>query len=77
MSESQHKNRKCHHCDGNGTIREINPAWLREVRKKKGISIRQMAKKLKLSAPFISDVELGRRRPNIKIISFIEGLEND
>ncbi len=36
-------------------------AALRSYRKAKGISLRTVAAKLSLSAPFISDCELGRR----------------
>jgi len=36
-------------------------AELRRLRKKRGLSLRAVAKKLKVSAPFLSDCELGRR----------------
>jgi len=47
-------------------------AALRQMRLDAGISLRGMAKLLKLSAPFLSDCELGRRslRPN-KLVAFI------
>jgi transcriptional regulator with XRE-family HTH domain len=34
---------------------------IRELRKKSGVSLRDMALKMNLSAPFVSDMELGRR----------------
>jgi ribosome-binding protein aMBF1 (putative translation factor) len=36
-------------------------AALRAARERKGLSLRQCASRLKLSAPYLSDVELGRR----------------
>lgn len=36
-------------------------ATMRALREKKGISLRELARRLNLSAPFISDMELGRR----------------
>ncbi len=34
---------------------------MREARKRAGLSLREMARRLGQSAPFISDLELGRR----------------
>jgi len=53
-------------------VKTINPKWLREQRKRKGMSLREMARKLGYSAAFISDVELGRRNPNEKILAFFD-----
>lgn len=36
---------------------------LRELRESAGLSLREVAKAAKVSAPFLSDVELGRRFP--------------
>ena len=36
---------------------------LRELREAKDISLRELAKRIEVSAPFLSDVELGRRFP--------------
>lgn len=36
---------------------------LRELREQAGLSLREVAKAAKISAPFLSDVELGRRFP--------------
>ncbi len=36
---------------------------LRQLREERNISLRDLAKKLRVSAPFLSDIELGRRFP--------------
>lgn len=38
--------------------------YIRELREKKDLSLREFAKRLGLSAPFVSDIELGRRFPS-------------
>jgi len=38
--------------------------FIRELRDKKDISLRELARKADISAPFLSDVELGRRNPS-------------
>jgi transcriptional regulator with XRE-family HTH domain len=42
--------------------------YLRELRDKRDISLREFAKKLDCSAAFVSDVELGRRYPSEKVL---------
>ena len=37
---------------------------IRELRERNDLSLREFAKKLNLSAPFVSDIELGRRFPS-------------
>lgn len=37
---------------------------IRELREEKDLSLREFAKQLGLSAPFVSDIELGRRFPS-------------
>ena len=37
---------------------------IRELREEKDLSLREFAKRLGLSAPFVSDIELGRRFPS-------------
>ena len=44
---------------------------LREVREAAGISLRELARETKISAPFLSDVELGRRFPKDETLSLI------
>lgn len=55
--------RPCRYCKGTG--KELDQfrtgQQLRTLREKAGISLRDMAKLLDISAPFLSDLELGRR----------------
>ena len=44
---------------------------IRELRGEKDVSLRELAKKLGLSAAFLSDVELGRRYPSGKVLTRI------
>src|ERR1017187_1643503 len=44
---------------------------LREVRERAGLSLREVAKAAKISAPFLSDVELGRRFPTNETLALI------
>ncbi|MEN6489231.1 MAG: helix-turn-helix transcriptional regulator [Smithella sp.] len=44
---------------------------IREIREERDFSLRELAKKLGVSAPFLSDVELGRRNPTDKILQGI------
>ena len=45
--------------------------YIRELRDKRDISLREFAKKLECSAAFLSDIELGRRYPSEKMLSDI------
>lgn len=42
---------------------------IRELREKKDLSLRELAKKLGVTAAFLSDIELGRRFPSEKVFS--------
>ena len=44
---------------------------LRELREHAGLSLREVAKAAKVSAPFLSDVELGRRFPTNETLALI------
>ena len=44
---------------------------LRELRERGGFSLREVAKAAKVSAPFLSDVELGRRFPKNETLALI------
>ncbi len=44
---------------------------LRELRERAGLSLRDVAKAAKISAPFLSDVELGRRFPANETLALI------
>ena len=41
---------------------------IRDLREAKDISVRELARQLKVSAAFLSDVELGRRHPSDEIL---------
>lgn len=43
--------------------------YIRELRENRDLSVRELAKRLRLSAPFLSDVELGRRHPSNEVLS--------
>ena len=44
---------------------------LRDLRERAGLSLREVAKAAKISAPFLSDVELGRRFPTNETLALI------
>jgi len=44
---------------------------IRELREQKDISLRELAKKLEISAAFLSDVELNRRFPSEEVLAKI------
>jgi transcriptional regulator with XRE-family HTH domain len=41
---------------------------IRQLREERDISVRELARNLKVSAPFLSDVELGRRYPSEDVL---------
>lgn len=45
--------------------------YIRELRDKKDLSLRELAKKVSCSAAFLSDIELGRRYPSDELLSKI------
>jgi transcriptional regulator with XRE-family HTH domain len=47
---------------------------IRELREKLDWSGRELAKKLKVSAPFLSDIELGRRYPSDEVLERLASL---
>jgi len=44
---------------------------IRELRDQHDLSVRELAKKIKVSAPFLSDIELGRRHPSDEVLKSI------
>lgn len=60
----------CTRCDGTGEIE--NPAYrgqeMRKLRKDAGLPLREIARRMKLSAAYVSDLELGRRGWNDGLI---------
>lgn len=64
----------CMACRGSGRVidpRQIG-ARLRELRKQKEITGREMARRLGITAPYLSDMELGRRGWSTKWIQAFE-----
>lgn len=53
----------CPECKGQGTV--TNPVWygqkMRNARRKAGLSLRQMARAIGLSAGYLCDMEKGKR----------------
>jgi transcriptional regulator with XRE-family HTH domain len=49
---------------------------IRELREEQDLSVRETAKRLELSAAFLSDVELGRRHPSEEVLVRLAGLLN-
>jgi transcriptional regulator with XRE-family HTH domain len=45
--------------------------YIRELRDARDLSLRELAKKLSCSAPFLSDIELGRRFPSESMLQDI------
>lgn len=54
---------RCNHCGGTGKCLDAKAVgWaLREMREKQKLSAREIARRLNLSVPYVSDLELGRR----------------
>jgi len=49
---------------------------IRELRDQQDLSVRELAKKIEVSAPFLSDVELGRRHPSDEVLEMIAKVLN-
>jgi transcriptional regulator with XRE-family HTH domain len=49
---------------------------LRELRDKADLSLRELAKRIGISSPFLSDIELGRRFPSEEILGKLAGALN-
>jgi Ribonuclease G/E len=52
---------RCPRCGGRGRVRRVNPAALRSDRERRGLSVREIARRCGVSAAFVSDVERGHR----------------
>ena len=46
---------------------------IRELRDKADLSLRGLAKRIGISSPFLSDIELGRRFPSEEILAQLAG----
>lgn len=58
----------CPKCGGKGKLAIVNGEFLREHRQHQGISLREIARRMGLSAAYLSDVELGRRPATAKVV---------
>ena len=62
-------------CSACGTPKSvINGEWLRFERETAGLTLREMARRLGYSAPYVSDVERNRRNCTSKIRAAYEAL---
>lgn len=52
---------KCKCCGGSGKKAVTNPAALKEIRKARNLSLRALAKRIGVSAAYLSDIENGHR----------------
>lgn len=74
MRNLKHLDHPCAACDGRGWVKHVNPRWLREVRERANLSLREVARQLNYSPAYVSDIELGRRNTNETILAFYESL---
>lgn len=63
----KHSKVRCPKCNGAGVFIVVDPGSLRTRRQRAGVSLRTFAKAIGLSAPYLSDVEHGRRNCTNKI----------
>ena len=54
---------KCKLTEGDENVMQTLGEFIREERDKRNISLREFARRLKITPPFLSDIELGRRYP--------------
>lgn len=59
----KYERKDCPWCGKETALMNVRPGWLREERKRRGVSLRTAAKHLGMSASYLSDIELGRRCP--------------
>lgn len=65
---------KCPNCHGKGKIRNVIPESLRELRRKSGLTLAQVGKKIGFSKMYLSDIETGRRRATNEIVTAYQKL---
>lgn len=69
----KYKDERCPKCDRPRPV--VNPAWLRMVRQDAGLSVRAMARRLKVTATYISALELGKTNVTKRMEKAYETLE--
>ena len=52
---------------------DINPAALRAIRERSGLSIRALAEQAGIQQPHLSNIEAGRRRPSPEVAKALAG----
>lgn len=57
----------CTSCHGDGRVPRVKGRAIRRLRQEAGLSLRTMADKLGISAAYLSDMELGRRRMSFEL----------
>ena len=70
--------RKCPRCGGSGEVRHdgLVGKLMRERRMKAGISLRELARRIKWSAAYVSSLELGQRMwTDSKLQRYAKGLK--
>lgn len=65
---------KCPGCNGKGKIKIAIPQVLRHLRKKAGMSLEEVGKKIGFSKMYLSDIETGRRRATPEIVGAYQKL---
>jgi predicted transcriptional regulator len=65
----------CPRCFGKGRIPIYLGADLRAIREASGLSLRELARRLSLSAAYLGDVELGQRRATDSIVNAYKALQ--
>lgn len=68
------KNKPCHCCGGTGeeTDHAALGAKMRSLRQSKGLSIRQLARKLRFTPAYLSDLEKGKRNWRDELVNAYE-----
>lgn len=59
---------RCPHCNGSGKVARFSGEKFRSMRKRLGLSLREVARRAKCSPAFLSDFELGRRQPSTELM---------
>ena len=62
MAEIPYDYPTCQHCSGRGQVERVDGRSIRRSRETAGLSLRSVADRVGVSASYLSDMELGRRR---------------
>lgn len=72
MKEEKIIEKECPYCFGSGKVKQISGNWLRAERVKKNLSLRFVARKIGISAAYLSDIERGRRNVPKKLLVYFD-----